>query len=128
MAGHPLDGLTPAQEQALTALLREPTITLAAKASGVSESNIYRWMKEPLFKTAYREARREGYAHAVSLVQSYVPHAVQCLMKMVADASTPAAVRATCCGMLLKFGRESIDHDEMIGRIQAMEASLKGKA
>ena len=66
MAGHPVDGLTPPQEQALAALLKEPTITLAAKASGISESNIYRWLKEPAFKAAYREARREAFAHCCS--------------------------------------------------------------
>jgi len=127
LAGRPLEGLTPAQEQALIALLKEPTIARAAATSGVSESNIYRWMKEPVFKAAYREARREGYAHAVGLVQQYVPHAVQTLMKMVADAATPAAVRATCCGMLLKFGRESIEVDDLAARVEELEANQPDK-
>jgi hypothetical protein len=127
MGGRPAQELPPAQEQAIIALLREPTVAKAAETSGVPASTMYRWLKEPGFRAAYREGRRESYSHAVSLVQSYVPHAVQSLMKMVADLSTPPAVRATCCGMLLKFGRESIDQDEMIGRIEALEASQEKK-
>lgn len=123
MAGRPVDGLTPAQEQALAALLKEPTITLAARSSGISESNIYRWLKEPLFKSAYREARREALSHSIGLIQQCVPHAVQCLMNLVKDPSCPHATKATASGMLIKFGRESIEMDELVERVEALEAT-----
>ena len=39
----PGDILRPEQEQAIIALLREPSAELAAKAVGVDVSTVYRW-------------------------------------------------------------------------------------
>ena len=127
MGGRPAQELPPDQEQAIIALLREPTIARAAEASKTPQSTLYRWLKDPAFKAAYREARSEAFRHAVGMVQQCVPHAIQCLLNLVKDAATPAAVKATASGMLIKFGRDSIEIDELAARVEQLEANQPDK-
>ena len=80
--------VTGEQEKAILALIEQPTVPKAAEVAGVAISTIYRWLKEPIFAEAYREARRESFRHAISLTQRYAPAAIQTLMKVMQD---PAA-------------------------------------
>jgi hypothetical protein len=43
----------------IAALLTERTYAAAAAQVGVSEATVYRWIKLPAFRAAYRQARRE---------------------------------------------------------------------
>ena len=62
MSQNSTDGLTPKQEQAIVALLNEPTVTRAARALGVNDRTLYRWLDDPTFSGAYRRARRRRRA------------------------------------------------------------------
>src|SRR5688572_8199488 len=114
-------GLTARQEAGLAALLNCATVLKAAEQAGVTDRTLRRWMEEPAFARAYRRARREQFAHAMSLTQRYAPLAVQELVKVMADASAPHSARVSACTTLLKFGRESIEVDELAGRIESLE-------
>src|ERR687886_540740 len=46
------------REQAILALLQEPTVEAAAKAVGVADVTLWRWMQQPDFQAEYRIARR----------------------------------------------------------------------
>jgi hypothetical protein len=117
----PMFGLEPKQEQAIVALLNQPTVAQAAQVSGVSERTLHRWLGEPTFAQAYRTARREAFSHAVSMAQRYTPLAVQTLAKTMTDTSSPHSSRVSAASNLLKFGRESIELDELVGRVEALE-------
>ena len=62
MPARVVDGLTPKQEQAIVALLNEPTISRAAQTLNMAERTRYRWMDDPAFSRATRSARREAFA------------------------------------------------------------------
>lgn len=113
--------LPPDREQAIIALLREPTVPKAAEAVGIDESTLYRWLKDPAFSAAYREARREGFRHAIAITQKFAPIAVQALVKIVADQKVTANARVAAAGLLLKFSRESIELDDVVARVEALE-------
>ncbi len=118
-------GLTPSQEQALIAMLNEPTIERAAKAAGVGERTLHRWLDDPVFSRAYRKARREAFAQAISASQRYAPLAVQTLAKIMADATLSVASRVSAATALLKFSRESIELDDLATRVDDLEKSMK---
>ena len=120
-----LDELTPKQEQAIVALINEPSIEKAATRVGVGERTLYRWLSDPLFSSAYRSARREAFSQAIGLTQKYAPLAVNQLAKMVHDPSTPATARVTAAVALLRFSRESIELDDLAGRIEALERQAR---
>jgi histone H3/H4 len=118
-------GLTPKQEQALIALLNEPTIERAAKTAGVGERTLHRWLDEPVFSRAYRKARREAFAQAMSASQKYAPVAVQVLAKIMTDATLSVSARVSAATALLKFSRESIELDDLATRVDDLERSMK---
>ncbi len=60
-------GLTAAQERAIIALLNEQTVGRAAVAAEVGQRTLYRWLKDPTFSRAYREARRDAFGQAIAV-------------------------------------------------------------
>jgi hypothetical protein len=118
-------GLTPKQEQALIALLNEPTIERAAKTAGVGERTLHRWLDEPAFSRAYRKARREAFSQAIAASQRYAPVAVQTLAKIMTDGTLSVSARVSAATALLKFSRESIELDDLATRVDDLERSMK---
>ena len=53
--------LTAKQTRALAALLTSPSITQAARAAACGEASLRRWLKEPAFAAAYREAQQQQW-------------------------------------------------------------------
>lgn len=116
-----LDGLSHKQEQAIFALLTEPTLAKAAAKVGVHDRTIYRWLDDPVFSAAYRSARREAFTHAISLTHRYSPLAVQALAKIMTDPACTAAARVSAATAILNFARQGIELDELAERIKALE-------
>ena len=123
-AGDAADGLTPKQHAAVAALLGQPSVKRAADACGVPERTLYRWLGEdPAFAAAYRSARRQAFGHAVSLAQQYAALAVNALVKMLGDPACGNSAKVAAATNLLKFARESIELDELVGRIETLESA-----
>jgi hypothetical protein len=120
-------GLTPKQDQAIIALLNEPTIAKAATALGVSERTLHRWLEEETFHRAFRKARREAFAQAIAVTQRYTPMAVHTLAKVMTDGSVQASARVSAATNLLRFGREALELDDLAGRLEALERDSKPK-
>lgn len=118
--------LPPKQEGALTALLAHPTVKRAAEACGVPERTIYRWLEEDeAFRRAYRRARRQAFAHAVSLAQQAAAMAVGALVRMLNDPACGHSAKVAAATNLLRFGRESIELDELVERVESLEAAAR---
>jgi GH24 family phage-related lysozyme (muramidase) len=49
--------LKPKQEEAILALLSNRTVEDAARAGTITPRTLYRWLNEPDFAAAYRQAR-----------------------------------------------------------------------
>ena len=124
----PTPGLTHKQEQAILALLAEPTVARAAASCKVGVRTMHRWLREEVFGKAYRLARRETFAQAVSLTQRYAGLAVQTLARVMTDESAPTASRVAAATSMLKFARDSIELDDLADRVEALERSAKEKA
>ncbi len=125
MAENAPNGLSPQQEEAIVALLNHPTVRDAAKAIGAGERTLYNWLDQPAFASAYRKARRQAFAQAISITQRYAPMAVQTLAKISTDQAAPHAARVSASTALLKFSRESIELDDVVERVEALEADLR---
>jgi DNA-binding transcriptional MerR regulator len=123
-----VDGLSPKQELAVAALVREPTIIKAAESVGVGERTIHHWMKEPAFRAAYRDARRESFRHAVSLAQKMSGLALATIAKLMTDPSVPASARITASMGVLKFARESLELDDLAERLEKLESTMATEA
>jgi len=124
MTGHG-EKLTRKQEQAIGALLSEQTLGAAADQAGISEATVRRWLKQPEFLSAYREARRQVVEKSIAQLQQSSWAASTTLIRLLASGSDSIRLRAaqTILDQANK-GLELIDFEE---RLTALEqADQKG--
>ncbi len=122
MKGHG-EKLSRKQEQAIAALLSAPTIKDAAKACGVSEVSLWRWLQLPDFAAAYRAARRQVVERAVSELQAATGEAVETLKRNLHCEQASVEIRAA--QIILEQavkGVELIDLQERVERLESLLA------
>jgi hypothetical protein len=108
------------QEKAIAALLSEATISAAAERSGVSEVTLYRWIKLPVFRDAYRAARREVVEKAVAQLQQSSWAASTTLQQLLFSKSDSIRLRAAVAIFnQANKGIELIDFDERLAALEA---------
>ncbi|MBK6904062.1 MAG: hypothetical protein IPH04_15005 [Saprospirales bacterium] len=115
------DGLTVRQEKAIIALINETTVAGASRASGIGERTLHRWLKEPNFNKCYRRARREAFSLSIAMTQRYSAVAVNNLAKIMNDAGANNTARVSAAVALLRYGRESIELDDLAARVDQLE-------
>lgn len=116
------DGLTVRQEKGIVALINETTVAAACRASGIGERTMHKWLKEDKnFAAAYRRARREAFSMSIALTQRYSAMAVTNLAKIMNDPASHNTARVTAAVALLRYGRESIELDDLAARVDELE-------
>jgi transposase-like protein len=89
-------------EQAVVALLSHRSIEEAAHEVGITPNTLLRWMREPQFKTACREARRTVFSHAIGRLQDAAGAAATTLLKIMMDTNVPPATRLRAAEVVLE--------------------------
>ncbi len=120
--------LTSVQEQTLLALLSQPSVASVARAVDVGESTIWRWLKEPAFKSRYREMRKEAVSAVIYRLQALLGDAAETLHSLAIDECTPPAVRVSAAKALLDSGLRAVSIDEMGEQLEDLEASFEALA
>ncbi|MAO21802.1 MAG: hypothetical protein CMJ25_13725 [Phycisphaerae bacterium] len=118
---HSETSLTTPQQQAILALLREPSVAAAAASAGVGERTLHRWMRLEHFDEAYRLARREAFVQAIGLTQRSSAAAVATLLRIMHDPKATWSSRVSAATNVLKFARESIELDDLAERLVKLE-------
>jgi DNA-binding MurR/RpiR family transcriptional regulator len=121
MTGHG-EKLSRKQEIAVAALLAQPSIGEAAKAAGVGEKTLWRWLQKDGFQEAYRNARRRVVDHALSQVQAGMIEAVQTLRNVMNNRKTAASARVSAARAMIGFGFQAVEVEDLEKRIAALEA------
>lgn len=111
--------LTPKQEKALSALLTTATYADAAKAIGVSERSIQRWMTDPEFASAYAELRRGLVNQALDLLAKNALQAAGRLVELNDSAHPGVQLRAVLATLTL--AREHSALADIEQRLAALE-------
>ncbi len=130
MKGHG-EKLTRKQEQTIAALLSEGTVSAAAEKAGVGEVTLYRWLKLPDFRAAYREARRDVVEKSVAQLQQSSWAASTTLLRLLGSGSDSVRLRAATT--ILEQSNKGLEHLDFEERLAALEAAqgldpgVKGK-
>ena len=111
------------QITALSALLRERTIEDAAERAQVHERTIRRWLKDPFFGEAYRQARRDAVAIATGRLQQVAAEAVTTLQSVMRDDTAPAPARVSAAKTVLELAVKAIEIEDLTARIEVLEAT-----
>jgi uncharacterized protein YggE len=113
--------LTDKQEKAVAALLTEPTISAAAAKAGIGERTLHRWLEEPAFDQAYRNARRKAVQRAIGRLQQVSTAAVAVLVRVMANEEAPSGTRVAAARTVLEFAIRAVeleDHEERLAELE----------
>jgi hypothetical protein len=118
------DNLTPKQEKAIVALLSNPTYKEAAKACGVSDVTLWRWLKEPHFQSEYRAARRQAVEMAIANLQLKCSDMGKVLIDIAEDTEMSGAARVAAAKAVLEQSLDAVTTTDMMERLDKIEAAL----
>ena len=125
MRGHG-EKLSRKKETAIKSLLETDTVAAAAKAAGISEATAWRWMKDPEFKEAFREAKKRVLDYSIGRLQQATGTAINALISIVSDEEAPASARVSGAKTILEMAVKVAEIDDIENRIEALE-QLSGK-
>jgi phage terminase small subunit len=93
--------LTTKQRKAIEALLLTGDVTAAAREAGVSRESIYRWLRQPVFLGAVREAEAQALDELSRLLVRLGRTAATTLAKAMSEETTPIATRVRAADAVL---------------------------
>jgi len=109
------------QEDAIAALLSQRNIEEAARSTGIAVRTLLRWLQKSEFQTAYREARRDAFAQSIGRLQQAASAAVSTLLKIMVDATAPAASRVRAADCVLGHAAKAIELADIEFRVAELE-------
>src|SRR6185437_6065146 len=101
------------KEEAIVALLTTRTTEEAAAKINVSAKTLLRWLKEPEFATAYRDAKRYAYGQSIARMHHLSSAAVSTLGKVMLDPNSPAATRVRAADSILNHTSKAVEIEDI---------------
>jgi len=114
--------LTPKKHKAIVALMEERTIAEAAEKAGVGERTLYRWLKEPDFKTALIEAETQHAETASRRLAYGTRYALDTLLRIMAGKYSSDSTRLGAARAWLDIYSRTRDDRDLDRRITALES------
>jgi hypothetical protein len=110
------------REQAIVALLSEPTIGEAAARCGIGERTLRRWLTddEP-FQAEYEAARHTTFQAAISRIPALTVRAVDTLAALLGEGEPPV-VRLGAARTVAEIGMHQYDAETILKKLDALEA------
>jgi transposase-like protein len=113
------------QEAAVLALLSSRNVEEAARVVGVTPKTLYRWMKEPAFDAAYREAKRAAFSQSIARLHQMTTAAVTTIGKVMLDSSTPPATKVRAADSILNHTTKAIEIEDIEARVSELERAAE---
>jgi uncharacterized protein YjgD (DUF1641 family) len=117
--------LTRKQEEVIVALLSQRNVEEAARVTKIGSRTIYRWMKDPDFDKAYREAKRAAFSQAIARLHQMTSAAVSTLGKVMVDANTPASTKVRAADSIMNHTIKAIENEEIEARVSELERAAE---
>ena len=114
-------------DQAIAALLSCKNVEGAARAVGIGTNTLLRWIREPEFEAAFREARRFVHSQALGRLQEASGAAATTILKIMLDPNAPAGHRLRAAEDVLEHAARTSDLEDLKDRVAKLErkAGLK---
>jgi len=115
--------LTAKQRKAVEALLTTGEVTAAAKEVGVHRDTLHRWMNQPAFHAAVRDAESRALDDLSRLLVRLGRTAIATVAKAMNDPAAPYATRGTAANASLSRLLQLRELVTLEARVQALEAA-----
>ena len=110
----------------ITALLSSTTVRAAADIAGLSESTVYRRLRESSFRKLLKEQRLRVYGHALSRLQMGTEEAVSTLIEVMKDKRAPQQARIKAAVSILELADKGTQPEMVDRKLQSpTEAMLE---
>lgn len=117
------------RERAILALLEQSSVERAAQAAGIHPSTLWRWLKQPEFEQALRQAHQQAYSRAIGRLRQGASAAVGTVFRiMTAPGSSDNNRLGAAKYVINKSGNtaELEALEDLQQRVTAMERSKCG--
>lgn len=111
----------------MAALLSNPTMRDAAKACKLSETTLYRYLRESAFAERVREARRGLMDNLQTRLQAKAETAAKILGDIMEDEGKPASVRVAAARIIIEAAQKAHEQAELAVRLKAIEDALEAQ-
>ena len=118
-----MKGFSAKQEKSLSALLSEKDLKSAAIVAGVSETTLWRWLKDVEFVAEYRRLRRDAVEQSAAQLQRAASEAVEALQRNL-TCGNPAAEN-TAAKTILEQAVKTVEIIDLQERLEQIENELK---
>jgi hypothetical protein len=88
---------------------------------GINVNTLSRWMKEPEFQAAWREARRKAFSQAIRRLQDFRGPAVTTVLKIMLDTNALAGTRLRAAEIVLEQGTKATEMEDLEDRVAKLE-------
>jgi len=114
--------LKPKQRAAIEALLSERTKTNAALRAGVSKTQLYKWLQDPIFKSALIEAEAAARNEIKRRILKRAENLADTIADIMESDEASPAVRLQAAYKLGDLFFRADERDDLDARITALEA------
>jgi len=109
------------KDEAIAALLTQPTVATAALAAKISPQTLGRWMKEPEFEAVWRKALGAVLGQAIARLQKASGAAVTILLRIMNDPGAPVAARLKAVEVVLRHAKAANEMEAIQPRLSDLE-------
>lgn len=120
MTGHG-EKRTRKQQQAIAALLTEPTMAEAAARCGISEKTLWRWSHNPEFAARFREARNRTLEAAINKLCSSTYQAAAVLLEVSTNKRASSSSRVSAARAIFEIAVKAQEFHELENRVAELE-------
>ena len=113
------------KEEAIAALLTQPTMEGAARTAKISTKTLQRWLQTAEFQQAYVQARWDRFGQLTAQFQQACFGALAILRNVMLDSAASAASKLRAAQFTLQFSAQALQEDLPV-RVQRLEQQLDG--
>jgi ACT domain-containing protein len=118
--------LTRKQQSLIINLLSSASVEDACKASGVSRSTAYRWMKDdPVFRREWANTKTEAFSQAISILSRAATTFATVLESIATDKSAPMTARVSACRAGLEWSTRGIETEAIAADARELAQELR---
>jgi hypothetical protein len=84
---------------------------------GIHPATLWRWLRQPEFQQALREARRAAFSRSIAYLQQAASAAVATLVGIMSDPEAPAGSRVRAAQCVVDLTQKGLEREEMEARV-----------
>lgn len=112
------------RDNAITALVTNPTVKGAAAACGVSEKTLHAWLNEPAFAEKVQKAQNTITRRSIGRVLLSVGQAIDVLEEIMLDKESNVGPRVTAAKAIMDHALRVYELESVQQRLDVLERRL----